>query len=125
MSTPDSFDGPATKDFGINYYIILGFVLLCITPLLLQFTANIQQILGHMADAIRHIYLATTQVFRTLYQWYTLWREIKQLKPIRQPDMNGNTDHQLPQTLQPPDEWITEIRQQWTPTPFEDHITIS
>ena len=27
--------------------------------------------------------------------------------------------------LQPPDEWITEIRQQWTLTPFEDHITIS
>ena len=31
----------------------------------------------------------------------------------------------MPQTLQPPDEWITEIRQQWTLTPFEDHITIS
>ena len=27
--------------------------------------------------------------------------------------------------LPPPDEWITEIRQQWTLTPFEDHITIS
>ena len=27
--------------------------------------------------------------------------------------------------LQPTDEWITEIRQQWTPAPFEDHIKIS
>ena len=27
--------------------------------------------------------------------------------------------------LPPPDEWITEIRQQWTLTPSEDHITIS
>ena len=27
--------------------------------------------------------------------------------------------------LPPSDEWITEIRQQWTLTPFEDHITIS
>ena len=27
--------------------------------------------------------------------------------------------------LPPPDKWTTEIRQQWTPTPFEDHITIS
>ena len=26
--------------------------------------------------------------------------------------------------LQPPDEWITEIRQQWTPMPYEDCITI-
>ena len=39
--------------------------------------------------------------------------------------MNGNTDHRLPQMLPPPDKCITEIRQQWTPTPFEDHITIS
>ena len=93
MSTQDSFDGLANKDFGITYYIISGFVLLCITPLLLQFTTNIQQILGHVADAIRCIYLATTQVFGTLYQWYTLWREIKQLQPIRQPHMKGNTDH--------------------------------
>ena len=27
--------------------------------------------------------------------------------------------------LQPPDEWITEIRQQWTLAPYEDHIKIS
>ena len=39
--------------------------------------------------------------------------------------MNKNTDHRLPQTLPPSDKWITEIRQQWTPIPFEDHITIS
>ena len=31
----------------------------------------------------------------------------------------------MPQTLPPQDECITEIRQQWTLTPFEDHITIS
>ena len=93
MSTPDSFDGPANKDFDITYYIILGFVLLCITPLLLWFTTNIQQIFRHMTDALRCIYLETTQVFRTLYQWYALWREIKQLQPIRQPHTNRNTDH--------------------------------
>ena len=37
--------------------------------------------------------------------------------------MNGNTDHRLPQMLPLSDKWITEIWQQWTPTPFEDHIT--
>ena len=99
MSTQDPFDGPVNKDFGITYYIILGFVLLCITPLLLWFTTNIQQILGHVADAIRCIYLATTQIFGTLYQWYTLWREIKQLQSIGQPHTNRNTDHRLSQTL--------------------------
>ena len=99
MSTPDSFDGPANKDFGITYYIVSSFVFLCVTPLLLQFTINIQQFFRYTADAIRHIYSATTQVFETLYQWYTLWREIKQLQPIRQRHMNGNTDCQLPQML--------------------------
>ena len=84
MSTPDSFDGLANKDFSITYYIISGFVLLCVEPLLLWFTTNIQQVFGHAADAIRRIYLATTQVFRTLYQWYTLWIELKQLQPIGQ-----------------------------------------
>ena len=125
MSTLVSFDGLANKDFCITYYIVSGFVLLCITPLLLWFTTNIQQILGHAVDAIRRIYLATTRVFGTLYQWYTLWREIRQLQPIGQRHMNGNTDHRLPQMLQLPDKWITEIRQQWTLTPFGDHITIS
>ena len=78
MSTPDSFDGPANKDFHITYYITLGFVLLCITPLLLQFSTNIRQILGHAADTIRCIDLAMTPVT------YTLWRQIKQLQPIGQ-----------------------------------------
>ena len=84
MLTPDSFDGLANKDFDITYYIISGFVLLCITPLLLRFTTNIPQIFGHAADVIIHIFSATTHVSETLYQWYTLWREIKQLQPIRQ-----------------------------------------
>ena len=39
--------------------------------------------------------------------------------------MNGNTDCQLPQTLQPLDEWSIEIRQQWTLTLFKDHIKSS
>ena len=69
MSTLDFFDGLANKDFGITYYIISGFDLLCITPLLLWFTTNIQKMFGHAADAIRHIYSATTHVFGTLYQW--------------------------------------------------------
>ena len=72
MSTLDSFDGPANKDFSITYYIVLGFVILYITPLLLQLTTNVQQIFGCTADVIECIHLATTHVFGTLYQWYTL-----------------------------------------------------
>ena len=38
---------------------------------------------------------------------------------------NWDTNHRLPQTLPPQDECITEIRQQWILTPFEDRITVS
>ena len=65
MLTPDSFYGLANKDFSITYYIISGFVLLCVTPLLLRFTTNIQQIFGCMAEVIGCIYLPTTHVFGT------------------------------------------------------------
>ena len=34
-------------------------------------------------------------------------------------------NHRLAQTMPPQDECIIEIQQQWTLTPFEDHITIS
>ena len=27
--------------------------------------------------------------------------------------------------LRPPDKWMIEIRQQWTPAPYEDHIKIT
>ena len=125
MSTPDSFNSPANKDFSITYYIASGFVLLCVTPFLLWFTTNIQQTFGHTVDTIRWTYLSITQVFGTLYQWYTLWQELRQLQPTGQWHMNGNTDHWLPQMLPPTDKCITEIWQQWTPTPFKYHITIS
>ena len=36
-----------------------------------------------------------------------------------------DANHQLPQTLPPQDECITEIWQKWIWTPFEDHITVS
>ena len=95
----DSFDGPANKDFSITYYIALGFVLLCVTPLFSQFATNILRIFQHVKDAIRCIYLVTAQVVGILYQWYIIWRELRQLQPIKQRHTNRNPDHQLPQTL--------------------------
>ena len=78
------FNGLANKDFCITYYIALGFVLLCVTPFFLQFTTNIQRIFGHVADTIKHTHLSITQVFGILYQWYTLWQELRQLQPTGQ-----------------------------------------
>ena len=65
------------------------------------------------------------QIFGILYQWYTLWQELWQLQPTGQQHTYRDTNHRLSQMLPPQDECIIEIQQQWTLTPFEDHITIS
>ena len=65
------------------------------------------------------------QIIGILHQWYTMWQELRQLQPTGQQHTCWDTNHQLPQTLPPLDEGITEIRQQWISTFFEDHITVS
>ena len=70
-----------------------------------------------MADTIKCTYLSTVQIFGILHQWYNLWQELRQLQPNGQQYTQLNTTHQLPQTLPPQDECITEIHQQWIPTP--------
>ena len=84
MSTPDSFNGLASKDLCITYNITSGFILLCITPFFLCFKTNIQQIFGNMADTIKCTYLSTAQIFGILHQWYTLWQELRQLQSTGQ-----------------------------------------
>ena len=84
MSTLDSFNGPVNADLCITYYIASGFILFCVTPFLLHFKTDIQQIFGHTADTIKHTYLSTMQIFGILHQWYTLWQELRQLQPTRQ-----------------------------------------
>ena len=78
-----------------------------------------------MVDTIKCTYLSTVQIFRILHQWYTLWQELRQLQPTGQQPTYWDTNYCLPQTSPPQDECITEIWQQWTQTPSEDHITIS
>ena len=78
-----------------------------------------------MADTIKCTYLSTAQISRILYQWYTLWQELRQLQPTGQRHTHLDANHQLPQMLPPQDECIMEIRQQLISTPFEDHITVS
>ena len=78
-----------------------------------------------MADTIKCTYLSTAQIFGILHQWYTLWQEFRQLQPTGQQHTYWDTNHCLPQMLPLQDKCITEIWQQWTLTPFDDHITIS
>ena len=63
------------------------------------------------------------QLFETLYEWYNLWEELRQLQPCGQQYTQLKTDDQLIQTSPPYDEYIMEIRQRWIPTPFMEQAT--
>ena len=93
------------------------------TPLLLHFKTEIRQTFGRIRDITKHIYFSTVQLFETLYEWYNLWEELRQLEPYGQQYTQLNTDDQLIQTLPPNDEYIMDIRQQWIPTPFTEQAT--
>ena len=75
-------------------------------------------------DIIKQIYFSTAQLFETLYEWYNLWEELQQLQPCGQQYTQLKSDDQLIQTSPPYDEYITEIRQQWIPTPFMEQATV-
>ena len=124
MSTPDYSNGLANTALSITSYLTSCFILLCATPFFLCFQTGIRQIFGYIADTTIRTYFSAAQIFRTLHEWYNLWEELKQLQPSGQWHTQKNTNHQLTQTLPPHDEYITEIRQQWISTPFEDQTTV-
>ena len=77
----------------------------------------------HIEDITKGVYFSTVQLFETLYEWYNLWEELRQLQPYGQQYAQLKTDDQLIQTSPPNDEYIMEIRQQWIPTPFTEQAT--
>ena len=123
MSTPDFSNDPANTTSCITY-LASCFILLCATPFFLHFKTDIQWIFRYTADTIKCTYVSTAQIFGILHQWYNLWHELRHLQPNGQQHTQLNTNHRLLQTLPPQDECITEIRQQWILTPFEDQIAV-
>ena len=69
-------------------------------------------------------YFSPAQIYRTLHEWYNLWKELARLQPSGQRCTQKNTNYQLIQTSPTHDKYIMEIRQQWIPTPFKDQITV-
>ena len=124
MSTPDYSNGLANTPLPITYYLTSCFILLCATPFLLYFQPGLRWIFGYIADTTIRTYFSAAQIFGTLHEWYNLWEELRQLQPSEQQHTQKNTNYQLIQTSPPYDEYITEIRQQWISTPFEDQTTV-
>ena len=77
----------------------------------------------HIGDITKRIYFSTAQLFETMYEWYNLWEELRQLQPCRQQYTQLKTDDQLIQTPPPQDEYITEVREQWIQIPIAKQVT--
>ena len=92
-------------------------------PLFLHFKSETRLTFVCIRDITKHIPFSIARLFETLYKWYTLWQEVQQLQPCEQQQKQLKTDDQLIQTPPPYDEYITEIRKQWIPTPFAEQET--
>ena len=126
MSPPDYSNSPANTDSFITHCLASCFILLCMTPLFLHFKGETQQTFMCIGNITKCIYFSIARLFETLYEWYNLWEELRQLQPCEQQHTQLKTDDQLIQSIQtspPYDEYITEIREQWIPTPFADQAT--
>ena len=113
MSSPDYYsisNGLAvtqhSEDSFITYCLASSFILLCAFLLVMYFKDSILRTLLHIGDGIHCISLYVTYVFNILFGLYTVWKELKQLRP--QP----RTRKAFIQIPPPLDELITKVREQ-------------
>ena len=126
MSPPDYFNGPANtqylEDSFITYYLVSCFLLLCALPLITYFKSSIWQTFVCIKDIIKCTYFCITYIFETSYGLYILWKELKQLQPQDQHHQQAKTDNLLVQTPPPPEEFLTEVREQLIQPQFKEQI---
>ena len=121
MSSPDYYsisNGLAitqhSEDSFITYCLTSSFILLCVFPLVTYFKDSILQSFLCIRDSIYRISLYVVYIFNTLYGLYTIWKELKQLQPQEQHFQQPKTSKLLVQISPPPDEYLTEVREQLT-----------
>ena len=73
-------------------------------------------------DIIKHTYFYVTYIFETSYGLYIIWKELKQLQPQDQHHQQSKTGHSLVQTSPPPEELLTEVREQLIQPSFMEQI---
>ena len=74
------------------------------------------------------IFFYVAYIFNTLYGLYTIWKELKQLQPPEQHFQQPKTSKLLVQVSPPPDEFLTEVREQLlisiqTSPPLDEYLT--
>ena len=123
MSPLDYSNGLANTDSFITHCLASCFILLCVIPLFQCFKRETQQTFECIGNITKCTYFSIARLFKILYGWYTLWKELRQLQPCEQQHELLKTDDLLVQTPPPHEEFITEIREQWIQTPFAEQAT--
>ena len=129
MSSPDYFlicNGPSItqypEDLIITYCLVSCFLLLCALPLITYFKSTIWQTFVCIKDIIKCTYFYATYIFETSYGLYIIWKEFKQLQPQDQHRQQSITGNSLVQTSPPPEELLTEVREQLIQPSFMEQI---
>ena len=73
-------------------------------------------------DIIKCTYFYVAYIFETFYGLYIIWKELKQLQPQDQHHQQPKTGNSQVQTSPPPEELLTEVREQLIQPPFMEQI---
>ena len=135
MTSPDYYsisNGLAvtqhSEDFFITYCLTSSFILLCMLPLDMYFKDSILQTISCIRDSIHRISFHVTYIFNTIYGLYIIWKKLKQLQHQDQHFQQPKTSKLLVQISPPPDEFLTEVREQLiiliqTLPPLDEYLT--
>ena len=126
MSSLDYFNGPSitqySEDSFITHCLISCFLLLCALPLIAYFKSSIQWTFVCIENIIKCTYFYTAYILETSYGLYIIWKEIQQLQVQDQHHQQVKPGNSLVQTSPPPEELLTEVREQLIQPPFMEQI---
>ena len=126
MSSPDYFNSLANtqypEDLFITHCLVLCFLLLCALSLITHFKSSVLQTFVCIEDIIKHTYFYVAYIFETFYGLYIIWKELKQIQPQDQHHQQSKTGHSLIETSPPPEELLTEVREELIQPSFMEQI---
>ena len=110
------------EDSFSTYYLVSCFLLLCELPLITYFKSSVLWTFVCSRDIIKCTYFYISYISETFYGLYIIWKDLKQLQPQDQHHQQSKTGNSLVKTSPPPEELLTEVREQLAPPSFTEQI---
>ena len=93
-----------------------------LSPLITYFKDSVLRTFVCIGDSIKCTYFDITYIFESLQGLYIIWKELKQQQPQDQHHQQPKTGISLVQIPPPPEELLTEVREQVIPPSFTEQI---